>query len=155
MQQNCAEAGFDLTLGVTPNADFYGEYWCTGASWGSQPESSAPGIPCGASAEIGIVDYGHRPTPDIYFTRALQTDGDWNSSNYASSEFDGLFGDYQSATDVAGQKDAVGKIQRLLHEDAPACYHTFFNYLSATSTEINGFQTTSLGHLQLQNATKG
>jgi peptide/nickel transport system substrate-binding protein len=148
VEQNLAAVGITTPVGVTPNSDFYGEYWCVA-------DNTGPGVPCGTSAPIGIVDYGHRPTPDIYFGRALATDGDWNSSNYASSEFDGLFGDYQSATDVAGQKDAVGKIQRLLHEDAPACYHTFFNYLSATSTEINGFETTSLGHLQLQNTTKG
>ena len=154
IEQNLAAVGIKTPVSVTPNSDFYGEYWCTGASWGTQPESGGPGRPCGASAAIGIVDYGHRPTPDIFFGRALATDGDWNSSNYASSEFDGYFKDYQSATDVAGQKTAVGKIQRLLHEDAPACYPLFFNYLSATSSAIDGFQTTALGHLQLQNVTK-
>ena len=154
VEQNLAAVGIKTPVSVTPNSDFYGEYWCSGASWGTQPETSGPGRPCGASAQIGIVDYGHRPSTDIYFGRALATDGDWNSSNYASSEFDGLFSDYQSAIDVAGQKDAVGKIQRLLHEDAPACYPFFFNYLSATSSEINGFVTTALGHLLLQNVTK-
>jgi len=154
VQQNLAAVGITTPVSVTPNSDFYGEYWCTGASYGTQPETSGPGIPCGASAQIGIVDYGHRPTPDIFFGRALATDGDWNSSNYNSTAFDGLFGDYQSATDVDGQKDAVGKIQRLLHEDAPACYPFFFNYLSATSSSIDGFQTTALGHLQMQNVTK-
>ena len=154
VEQNLAAVGIKTPVSVTPNSDFYGEYWCTGASWGSQPGTAGPGIPCGASAQIGIVDYGHRPTPDIFFGRALATDGDWNSSNYASSTFDGLFGDYQAATDVAGQKTAVGKIQRLLHEDAPACYPFFFNYLSATSGAINGFETTALGHLQMQNVTK-
>jgi peptide/nickel transport system substrate-binding protein len=148
VEQNLAAVGMTTPVGVSPNSDFYGEYWCVA-------DNKGPGVPCGSSAPIGIVDYGHRPTPDVYFGRALATDGDWNSSNYASPVFDGLFGEYQSAGDVAGQKTAVGKIQRLLHEDAPACYHTFFNYLSATSTEINGFQTTSLGHLQLQNTTKG
>ncbi len=155
VEQNLAAVGITTPVSVTPNSDFYGEYWCTGASYGTQPETSGPGIPCGASAQIGIVDYGHRPTPDIFFGRALATDGDWNSSNYASSDFDGFFSDYQAATDVDGQKEAVGNIQRLLHEDAPACYPFFFNYLAGTSSEISGFQTTALGHLQLQNTTKG
>jgi peptide/nickel transport system substrate-binding protein len=148
IEQNLAAVGITTPVSVSPNSDFYGEYWCT-------TENVAPTIPCGSSAQIGIVDYGHRPTPDIFFGRALATDGDWNSSNYASAAFDGFFGDYQSAVDVAGQKEAVGSIQRLLHEDAPACYPFFFNYLAGTSSEINGFQTTSLGHLQLQNTTKG
>ncbi|WP_040492615.1 ABC transporter substrate-binding protein [Ilumatobacter nonamiensis] len=154
IEQNLAEAGFTTPVGVTPNSDFYGEYWCTGASYGTQPESSGPGIPCGASATIGIVDYGHRPTPDIFFSRALQTDGDWNSSNYASSEFDQLFTDYQASVDVEGQKDACGKIQRLLHEDAPACYPFFFDYLSGHTNGVNGIEVTALGHMQFQKATK-
>jgi peptide/nickel transport system substrate-binding protein len=148
IEQNLAAVGITTPVSVSPNSDFYGEYWCTS-------ENTTPTAPCGTSAQIGIVDYGHRPTPDIFFGRALATGGDWNSSNYASSEFDGYFGDYQAAIDVEGQKAACGNIQRLLHDDAPACYAFFFNYISATSSDISGFQTTSLGHLQLQNTTKG
>lgn len=154
IEQNLAEAGFTTPVGITPNSDFYGEYWCTGASYGTQPESSGPGIPCGASATIGIVDYGHRPTPDIFFSRALETDGDWNSSNYASDEFDQLFGEYQASVDVDGQKEACGKIQRLLHEDAPACYPFFFDYLSGHTNGVTGIEVTALGHMQFQKATK-
>ena len=154
VQQNCAEAGFNFDVGVTPNSDLYGEYWCAGAEWGAQPDTGGPGRPCGASADIGIVDYGHRPTPDIYFGRALQTDGDWNSSNFANADFDQLFKDYQSATDVDGQKTAVGQIQRLLHEEMPAAYPFFFDYLAGHSGDVSGVQTTALGHLQLQQASK-
>lgn len=154
VEQNLAAVGITTPVGVTPNSDFYGEYWCTGASYGTQPETSGPGRPCGASADIGIVDYGHRPTPDIFFGRALVTDGDWNSSNYASDEFDSLFSAYQGATDVAGQKDAVGKIQRLLHEDTPAVYPFFFDFLSAASEKVAGLQVTALGHMQFQKVTK-
>lgn len=152
VQQNCAEAGFNFEVGVTPNSDFYGEYWCSGASWGAQPDTSGPGIPCGASAEIGIVDYGHRPTPDIYFTRALQTDGDWNSSNYASSDYDALVTEYQGAVDVAGQKAAVGKIQQLIHADGPAMYPYFYNYLSGHDDSVGGVEVTALGHMQFGKA---
>ncbi len=154
IEQNLAEIGITTPVSVTPNSDFYGEYWCTGADYGTQPETSGPGIPCGASASIAIVDYGHRPTPDIFFGRALQTDGDWNSSNYASPEFDALFTDYQSAIDVEGQKTAVGAIQRLLHEDAPACYPFFYDYLAGHAGNVSGVQVTALGHMQLQKASK-
>ena len=153
VEQNLADVGIRTPVNVTPNSDFYGEFWCAGAEWGSQPDTGGPGVPCGASADIGLVDYGHRPVPDIFFGRALATDGDWNSSNYASSEFDSLFSQYQGAVDVAGQQEAVGQIQRLLHEDAPACYPFFFNYLSAHSSAVSGLEVTALGHLQLQNTS--
>ncbi len=154
VEQNAAEAGATFTVNTTANSDFYGEFWCAGAEWGAQPDTGGPTRPCGASAEIGIVDYGHRPTPDIFFGRALQTDGDWNSSNYASSEFDSLFNQYQSSVDVEGQKTAVGAIQRLLHDDAPALYPFFFDFLSGHDESVSGVQVSALGHIQLQNASK-
>ncbi|MGB3736697.1 MAG: ABC transporter substrate-binding protein [Ilumatobacter sp.] len=149
--QNLAEAGFQLDVQSVPNSDFYGigdgQGWCPA-------DTEDPTTPCGNSAQIGIVDYGHRPTPDIFFGRALSTGGDWNSSNYASDEFDSLFSDFQSSVDVDGQKDACGKIQRLLHEDSPACYAYFFDYLSGHSSNIEGVEVTALGHMQFQKATK-
>ena len=154
VEQNCAEAGITLSVNVSANSDFYGEFWCTGAEWGAQPETSGPGRPCGASADIGIVDYGHRPTPDIFFGRALMTDGDWNSSNYASEEFDALFTQYQGAVDVAGQTEAASSIQQLLHEDAPALYPFFFDYLGGHADTVSGVEVTALGHLILNNASK-
>jgi len=152
VQQQAAAAGFDFDVRVTPNSDFYGEFWCAGAEWGAQPDTAGPGRPCGASSQVGFVDYGHRPVPDIFLTRALQTDGDWNSSNYASSEFDALVTEYQGAVDVEGQTTAINAIQTLLHADAPALYPAFFDYLSGHSTDVANVQVTALGHLQLQNA---
>jgi len=154
VEQNCAEAGITLTVNVTPNSDFYGEHWCTGASWGAQPETGGPGRPCGASHEIGIVDYGHRPIPDIFLTRALQTDGDWNSSNYASAEYDALVTEYQGAVDVEGQKAAITQIQALVQEDAPALYPFFFDYLSGHDSSVQGVQVTALGHMKFEKASK-
>ena len=152
VQQQAAEAGFDFEVRVTANSDFYGEFWCAGAEWGAQPDTGGPTRPCGASSPVGIVDYGHRPVPDIFLTRALQTDGDWNSSNYASSEFDDLVTQYQGAVDVAAQTTAISSIQQHLHNEAPALYPAFFDYLSGHSDSVAGLQVTALGHLQLQNA---
>jgi len=145
IEQNLAAVGITAPVSVTPNSDFYGAQWCLGPAEDTQP--------CGASAPIGLVDYGHRPTPDVFFARALETNGDWNETNYSSAEFDGFFKDYQSAVDVEGQATAVAGIQAVLHEDTPSVYHTFFNYLSAHSNDVAGFQTTALGHLQMQNTT--
>lgn len=153
VEANCAEAGINLSVNVTDNSDFYGQHWCPGASWGALQDAS-PGRPCGTSNEIGIVDYGHRPTPDIFFGRALATDGDWNSSNYASPEFDKLFTDYQAAGDVAGQQAAVSGIMQLLHQDSPAVYSSFFDFLGGHDESVSGVQITALGHMQLHKASK-
>jgi peptide/nickel transport system substrate-binding protein len=78
----------------------------------------------------------------------------WNSSNFANAEFDGLLSDYRTAIDVAGQKQAVGAIQTLLHDEAPALYPYFFDFLSGHDSSVSGVQVTALGHILLGKASK-
>lgn len=148
IQQNAAEAGFDLQVNVQSNSTFYGDSWCPGAS------ESDPNLPCDNSSSLGIVDYGHRPTPDIFLGSALSSGGVWNSSNYANAEFDQKLSDYRTSVDVAGQKEAIGSIQGILHEDAPALYAYFFNYLAGHADNVSGVQTTALGHVVVSSASK-
>lgn len=148
IQQNAAEAGFDLQVNVQSNSTFYGDSWCPG------PSETDPNLPCDNSSDLTIVDYGHRPTPDIFLGSALSSGGVWNSSNYASEEFDGLLSDYRTSVDVAGQKEAIGSIQSLLHEDAPALYAYFFNYLAGHADTVSGVQATALGHIVVSGASK-
>ena len=72
VQRNCAEAGINLEINTQPNSTFYGDSWC--------PESAEGEPPCFNSDPIGIVDWGHRPVPDVYFTSNLTTGGVWNAS---------------------------------------------------------------------------
>lgn len=145
VQQNAAEAGFEFTIDTQDNSTFYGDSWCPGGT---------DDRPCADSDEIGIVDYGHRPIPDIYFSSALGSGGVWNSSNYANPEFDALVSEYRGAIDVDGQKKAVGEIQKILHEDTPAIYSYFYNYLSGHDASVSGLQVTALGHVIASNASK-
>lgn len=135
-------------MNVQSNSTFYGDSWCPG------PNESDANLPCDGSSDFGIVDYGHRPTPDIFLSSALASGGVWNSSNYASEEFDGLLSDYRSAVDVEGQKTAIGQIQSVLHNDAPALYPYFFNYLAGHDASVSGVETTALGHMILSKASK-
>lgn len=153
VEQNLAEVGITASVSVQDNSDFYGAEWCPGASWAADGDGT-PEKPCGSSSEIGIVDYGHRPVPDVFFSRALKSGGDWNSSNYASAQFDQLLADYQGAIDVEGQTTAITGIQQVLHEDTPACYPIFFDYLSGHDESVQNVQVTALGHMQFHNATK-
>jgi len=152
LSANCADAGIRLEISVTRNIDFYGDYWCSGASYGSQPDSSGPGLPCGASAAMGIVDYGHRPIPDVYLGRSLVTDGDWNSSNFASTELDAAFAEYQAAMDVAAQRRAASDIQRTIHDETPVIIPAFAEYLAAHRGALQNVQASALGHLRLERA---
>ncbi len=146
IQQNAAEAGIDLTVDTQDNSTFYGDSWCPGGT---------DDRPCADADEVGIVDYGHRPIPDIYLSAALGTGGVWNSSNYANPDFDALLSSYRTSIDVAGQRKAIGEIQKTLHDDTPACYAYFYNYLSGHDASVSGVQTTALGHVITSSASKG
>jgi peptide/nickel transport system substrate-binding protein len=148
IQQNAAEAGFDLTVNSQSNSTFYGAAWCPGAN------ESDETLPCDGAAEFGIVDYGHRPVPDVYFGSALATGGVWNSSNYTNPEFDAELSNYRTSIDVDGQKAAVGKIQQILWNDVPAAYPYFYNYLSGHDESVSGVEATALGHTILSGASK-
>ncbi|MEO6122209.1 MAG: ABC transporter substrate-binding protein [Ilumatobacteraceae bacterium] len=140
VQSNCAEAGIELTLNIEGTDTFY-EKWCLT-------------YPCAGGAEFGIVDYGHRATPDTYLNAAFKTGGQWNASQYSSTEFDDAFGEYQKALDVDGHKAACKKIETVLNEDVPAAIPYFYNYLSAHTDQFQGIRVSALGQIFLDQATK-
>ncbi len=62
-----AQAGITIDIAQESTSTFYGSQWCPA-------EPADP--PCSGAAELGIVDYGHRPTPDIYLQRGAEDRGD-------------------------------------------------------------------------------
>lgn len=148
MAQNAAEAGFNLSVREQSNSTFYGDAWCPG------PNDSDDTLPCDGSAEIGIVDWGHRPVPDIFLTSGYRTGGVWNAANYNSTAYDDAVAEYQGAVDVEGQKTALAKVVTQLHEDTPGVFSSFWNYLSGHDNAVSGMQVTALGHTLFTGASK-
>lgn len=148
IQQNIQAVGIDSAVNTQSNSTFYGDAWCPGAN-----ESDAT-LPCDNSAEFGIVDYGHRPTPDVFFSSALATGGVWNSSNWSNEEFDQRLSEYRRSIDVEGQQAAVGEMQKILWNEVPIVMPYFYNYLSGHDATVTGVQATALGHTLLGGASK-
>ena len=142
---DAAEAGFTLTVNVESQDTFYGNQWCPA-------EPADP--PCSGAAELGIVDYGHRPVPDTFLNAALKTGGVWNSSQYMNPEYDSAFEDYQRAVTVDDQTAAATKLATILNEDVPIGMPYFYDYLSGHSTSVSDMQVTALGHTFVQKASK-
>jgi peptide/nickel transport system substrate-binding protein len=137
------EAGITLNVSVEDTGSFYGKSWC--------PEKPAT-PPCSGAADIGIVDYGHRPTPDVYLNAALATGGVWNSSQYASKDFDAAFKAFQASIGIDAQKVAARKISDILQKDTPIIVPYFYQYLSAHSKKFAGMSITALGQLDVSKA---
>ena len=140
-----AEAGMNITIAQETTETFYGSQWCP-------PEPADP--PCSGAAELGIVDYGDRPTPDIYLNAALKTNGIWNSSQYSNPELDAAFTEFQGSVDVEGQRAACKTMQTILNDEVPIGLPFFYNFLSGHSTEVQGVRVTGLGQMFLEKASR-
>ena len=145
MKSNAAEAGINLEVAVESLDTFYGAQWCPA-------EPADP--PCSGAAELGIVDYGHRATPDVYLNAALKTKGIWNSSQYASTDFDSAFAEFQAAVGVDAQKAACTKIQTILNDEVPILVPYFYNYLAGSSVGFTGIYSSALGQMFFSAASK-
>jgi peptide/nickel transport system substrate-binding protein len=145
IKSQAAEAGFDLEVAVENLDTFYGAQWCP-----DEPKDP----PCSGAAELGIVDYGHRATPDVYLNAALKSKGIWNSSQYASPEFDADFKEFQAAIGVDAQKAACKKIETILNDEVPVGLPYWYNFLGASSKSYTGIYTSALGQTFLSAASK-
>jgi peptide/nickel transport system substrate-binding protein len=145
IQSGAKQAGINLELAVESDTTFYGAQWC--------PEKPAD-PPCSGAAELGIVDYGHRPVPDVFLNGALKTHGVWNSSQYSSPEFDAAFAAYQAAVTVDDQKAAMKNVETILNEDVPIGLPFFYNYLSGNSKKYQAVRVSALGQMFLEKASQ-
>ena len=145
LKSQAAQAGITLNVAVESLDTFYGAQWCPA-------EPADP--PCSGAAELGIVDYGHRATPDVYLNSALSTKGVWNSSQYSSAEFDAAFVEFQSAVGVDAQKAAAGKIETILVEDTALSIPYFYNYLTGYSKKFQGVYSSGLGQVFFSTASQ-
>ncbi len=140
-----AEAGINLEIAQESTETFYGSQWCPA-------EPADP--PCSGAAELGIVDYGDRPTPDIYLNAAHKTNGVWNSSQYSNAEFDAAFAEFQSSVDVTAQRAACQKIETILNDEVPVGLPFFYNFLSGHSTAVQGVRVTAIGQMFVEKASR-
>ena len=145
LKSQAAQAGITLNVAVESLDTFYGAQWCP-----ADPKDP----PCSGAAELGIVDYGHRATPDVYLNAALKSKGIWNSSQYNSPAFDAAFKEFQTSVGVDAQKAACTKIETILVEDTPIGLPYFYNYLAGNSKKFTGVYSSALGQMYFSSASK-
>ena len=145
LKSQAQQAGITLNVAVESLNTFYGAQWCP-----ADPKDP----PCSGAAELGIVDYGHRATPDVYLNAALKSKGIWNSSQYSSPAFDAAFKEFQTSVGVDAQKAACTKIETILVEDTPIGLPYFYNYLAGNSKKFTGVYSSALGQMFFSAAAK-
>ena len=150
LKSQAQQAGITLNVEVESLDTFYGAQWCPPA-----PDPlPADYVPCTGAAELGIVDYGHRATPDVYLNAALKTKGIWNSSQYSAPAFDAAFTEFQAAVGVDAQRAACTKIETILNDEVPVGLPYFYNYLAGNSNKFQGVFSSALGQMSFSQTSQ-
>ena len=145
--QAAAPLGVKISLKVESSSAYYGK-----ATFGNSDWLDAP---------MSLVDYGHRSVPNVFLTAPLETTnaktgtGAWNAAHFANAQYDKLAAQYIAAIDLSTQRSLAGQIETLLLDQTPVIFAYFYNYLTATASNVRGVYPTAIGHLFLYNATKG
>ncbi len=145
IQSQAAQAGMTITPAGQDNGPFYDAQWCN--------TTTPTNPPCQGNAELGIVDYGHRASPDVFLNSAYKTNGVWNASHYSNTAFDAAFTEFQSAVGVDAQKAACAKIEQISNDEVPIAIPYFYNYLSGNAKKFTGVYTCALGQMFLSAAS--
>ena len=135
IQNFAKKAGIDIKLNVLPQDAYYGS-----AAFGSSPW---------LDSNLGITDFGHRGTPDIFLNATLKSDGAWNAAHFKNADYDALLVDYGKARDLQAQRIAAGKIQALLLDETPEIISYFSQYSRIASSKVEGVRFTAISHLLL------
>lgn len=138
IQNFARKAGIEIELNVLPQDAYYGE-----ATFGKSPW---------LDSTLGITDFGHRGTPDIFLNATLKSTGTWNAAHFSNPDYDKLLLDYSRARDLQAQRLAAGKIQNLLLDETPVIISYFTNYSRITSAKVAGVAFTAISHLLLAQA---
>lgn len=140
IQNAVKEIGGQIDINLLDQGAYYGE--------------AVPGNSPWLDSVMGITDYGHRGVPNVFLQAPLTSTGTWNSAHFDNPEYDGLVKSYVAALDLEAQRDAAGKIQRLLLEETPVIFGYFYDFLTVQKPGMAGVQPTAMSHLFLQEAAQ-
>ena len=139
MRARPPQAGFTITPAGQDNGPFYD-------ASGNTTKPTDP--PCEGNAEFGIVDYGHRASPDVFLNSAYKTHGVWNASHYSNPRSMRRSRSSSRAVGVDAQKAACAKIETdQASTTTPIAIPYFYNYLSGNSKKFTGVYTCALGQM--------
>ncbi|HEY0315752.1 MAG TPA: ABC transporter substrate-binding protein [Sphingomonas sp.] len=135
LQNAARQAGIAIDLNVEDQAAYFGRAAFGQSDW--------------LDSVVGIEEYAHRGTPNIFLSATLGSKGAFNAARFRNAEYDRLVAGYSAALDPAAQRAAAGQIQRLLLDETPVITAYFSDWLSVTNRRITGARPTAISQLWL------
>lgn len=145
IQASAKQAGVDVSLEIMTAGDYYG------APAGTDYNTNTPWL----NRPAVITDYGHRAIPNVFLTAPLVTGGPWNQAHYANPVYDAAVKSYIGAADLQSQRKYAKQIEGILLRDTPVVFAYFYDYVTAGSSKVKGYQPEGLGGLELRGVTMG
>jgi peptide/nickel transport system substrate-binding protein len=144
VKSSAAKIGIDVSLTIETPTKYYGSADFGTSDW--------------LDGEMSLVDYGARSVPNVYLEAPLQTidkktgQGSWNAAHFDDPTYDTLSKQYIAAVDLSSQRMIAEKIEKLLLDETPIIFAYFYDYLSASLTNVTGTYPTAQGQFFLWNA---
>ena len=138
MKADMAKAGINASLKVETQTQYYGKSTIGNSDW--------------LDSTMSLVDYGSRGVPNVFLTSTLTSNGTWNAARFKNSTYDSLVKQYVAAVDLQTQRQIAGKIQTLLLQETPIVIPYFIDGLTATKSNVQGVNPTSISQIYLDKA---
>jgi peptide/nickel transport system substrate-binding protein len=125
IQQQCKQAGINIKLHTMSAAEFYG-----GSS------DTTPWL----QADMTIVEWSPRPVAAQLIQAMLTATSVWNSSHWANTQFDDLFGQYEATVDEASRAQIATQMGTVEQDDTPVVIAFWMDSLRATNKRVHNVQ---------------
>jgi peptide/nickel transport system substrate-binding protein len=138
IKANLAKVGITAGLTVETQTQYYGKSVIGNSPW--------------LDSTMSLVDYGSRGVPNVFLASTLTSAGSWNAARFKNPTYDQLVKQYVAAVDLATQRQLAGKIQTLLLQETPLVIPYFIDGLTATKSNVQGVNPTSISQIFLDKA---
>ena len=88
-----------------------------------------------------------RPVPDLMFSIAFQSGGDWNETRFTDEKFDSLLLEARSTTDFDKRKEMYCEMQNIVQDDGGHITLAFRDILDAKASNVKGISSHPSGPL--------
>ena len=91
-------------------------------------------------APFGIVDWGTRATPIVYFNLALTSKAAWNYGQWKNPEFDAIVAKIPETLDDAARADLYKQAQKILQDEVPMINFVVLLGVAGESKNVDGIK---------------
>jgi len=125
IKAQCEPAGINIGIDLVSAAQFYGG-----------DANKTPWL----MADMTIVEWSPRPVPAQYIQAMLTASSVWNSSHWASAEFDSLFKQYSATVDEAKRSQIATQMGTIQQDETPILLAFWMDSLRATTARVHNVQ---------------